>query len=290
VTTALPLDRRSVLWRVNGEPFVFLGGGRALLLQVAHPKVAAGVEQHSSYVTDPWGRLFRTVDVMAKLMFGSPSVSAAQAALLDRIHRRVTGTTDDGEHYDALDPELLVWVWATLCDTALLVYERVRPRLSTVDRDRYYAEWKLVAAACGVPEGVCPATWTDFRGYFDRVVLHDLQVTPAARSVAHATMVPPLPRPLGAVAAGPNQLVAVGLLPPSVRSAFGFEWDRRRARQLRAFFAVNQAIARVAPRRLRESGMWHLVQRNEELKLPRLRRVGTRLTARRMAQFDRRAS
>jgi len=191
--SALPLSRRSVSWRVNAEPFVFLGAGRALLLHVAHPKVAAGVEQHSSYVTDPWGRLFRTVDVMAKLTFGSPEVSQAQAALLERMHTRVVGSTDDGQPYRAMDADLLLCVWATLCDTALAVYERVRPSLSTRDRDRYYEEWKLVAYACGVPVDGCPPTWDDFQSYLGRVVGNDVRVTASAREVAHATMVPTLP-------------------------------------------------------------------------------------------------
>ena len=158
-----------------------MGGGRALLLQVAHPKVAAGVEQHSTYVSDPWGRLFRTIDVMAKLSFATPEVSAEQAALLKRMHKRVVGTTSDGEPYHALDPDLLLWVWATLCDTALLML-RARPTgLSREEREQYYEEWKLVAYACGVPEGVCPPTWADFEAYMRQVIAKDLRVTDAAR-------------------------------------------------------------------------------------------------------------
>lgn len=288
--TSLPLSRRSVAWRVNGEPFVFLGGGRALLLQVAHPKVAAGVEQHSSYVTDPWGRLFRTVDVMAKLTFGSPAVSRAQAELLEGMHRRVVGTADDGEPYRALDPDLLLWVWATLCDSALLVYERVHRPLSTRSRTQYYEEWKLVAHACGVPRGACPPTWDDLQTYITRVVTDDLRVTPSARSVAHATMAPPLPWPLGAIAAPPHQLVTVGLLPSEVRAAYGFDWDRARERQLRRLLRAVGAVGGRAPRSVRELPMRYLVRRPEPLDLPRLRRTGARLTAARMAALERRAS
>ena len=97
VPDALPLSQRSVAWKVLAEPVAFLGGGRAVLLQVAHPKVGAGVEQHSTYATDPWARLFRTVDVMAKLTFASPAVSERQARILEAMHRRVAGTTADGD-------------------------------------------------------------------------------------------------------------------------------------------------------------------------------------------------
>lgn len=272
-------------WRVNAEPVAFLGGGRALLLQVAHPKVAAGVEQHSTYASDPWGRLFRTVDVMAKLAFASPEVSDAQAKLLERMHRRVNGVTDEGEQYSALDPDLLLWVWATLSDTALLMYESVRRPLSAEYRARYYAESKLVAHACGVPPEICPPTLYDFKAYFDRVVAEDLRVTVAGRAVAHATMVPPLPRPLGQVAAGPNQLVTAGLLPPSVRAGFGFDWDDHRERELRRFLHRFASVNRLTPRVVRELGMRHVVRREKPLRFAWLQRRGAELTARRMSEI-----
>ena len=161
---------------VNAEPVVFAGGGRALLLQVAHPGVGAGVEQHSTYASDPWGRLFRTVDVMMKLSFGSPEVSARQARLLARMHRRVVGTDDLGNRYDAMDPALQLWVWATLVDTAVLLYELVHGALTPDEKDRFYQESKLVAHGCGVPEGGCPATWGEFQAYVERVVAEDLHV------------------------------------------------------------------------------------------------------------------
>jgi uncharacterized protein (DUF2236 family) len=286
VPSTLPLSRQSVSWRVNAEPVAFLGGGRALLLQVAHPKVAAGVEQHSTYATDPWGRLFRTVDVMAKLAFGSPEVSAAQSRLLERMHRRVNGVTDDGESYSALDADLLLWVWATLSDTALLMYELVRRPLSPERRARYYEESKLVARACGVPPEICPPTLDDFTAYFDRVAAEDLRVTAAGRAVAHATMVPPLPRPLGRIAAGPNQLVTAGLLPSTVRADFGFEWDHHREREMRRFLRRFASVNRMAPRLVRELGMRHVVQRERPLRFAWLQRRGAELTARRMADIS----
>ena len=283
---SLPFDRRSVSWRVAAEPVVFLGGGRALLLQVAHPKVAAGVEQHSTYATDPWARLFRTVDVMTKLAFGSPEVSEQQSRLLDRMHSRVVGTTSDGEPYDARDPELLLWVWATLCDTALLVYERVFPPLSVSERARYYEEWKLVAHACGVPEGTCPSTWDDFRAYVDRVIRDDLRATPEARKVVHATMVPPLPSPLRQIAAPAHQLVTAGLFPAALRTQFGVEWDARRRRRLRALFTQIRVVMAVTPRPARELPSRYTLRREEPLRIPWLQRHGAKLTERRLAELD----
>lgn len=290
VPSSLPLDRRSLSWRVAAEPVALLGGGRALLLQVAHPKVAAGVEQHSSYASDPWGRLFRTVDVMTKLSFGSPQVSAEQALLLDRMHRRVVGTTSSGDAYDARDPELLLWVWATLADTALLCYERVFTPLTATEREQYLEEWKLVAHACGVPEGACPATWDDFEAYVARVISDELQITPEARRVAHATMVPPLPWPFAPLVTPHHQLVTVGLLPAPLRTELGVAWDRRDQGRFDRFFAVLGAAMRATPRAVRELPTSGTLRRRGPLQFPCLQRHGAKLTSRRMAVLDRDAS
>ena len=286
VPDALPLSRRSVAWKVLAEPVAFLGGGRAVLLQVAHPKVGAGVEEHSTYASDPWARLFRTIDVMAKLSFASPEVSEHQARLLDAMHKKVVGTTEDGEPYDALDPALLLWVWATLVDTGLLMYEAVFPPLTTAERAQYYEEWKLVAYGCGVPRGECPDSWVDFRSYVDRVISEDLRVTRAARSVAHATMVPPLPWPLNRISARPQQLVTSGTFPPSLRAGFGFSWDERRAGQLRWFLAAIRVGLRLTPAFVRQAGFRYVIRRDGPLRFPWLQRRGAALTARRMSTFD----
>lgn len=283
--TALPLGRDSMAWRVNSEPAVFAGGGRALLLQVAHPGVAAGVAQHSSYASDPWGRFFRTVDVMMKLSFGSKEVSARQVRVLARMHRRVVGVDETGKKYDAMDPALQLWVWATLVDTSALMYELVHGALTPDEKDRFYQESKLVAYGCGVPEGACPAGWSDFQAYVDRVVAEDLRVTDAARSVAHASMVPPLPAPFDRLSAPPNQLVTVGLLPVRVREQYGFEWDTTKERQLRRLLAVIGASQRVTPRPVRELGARTALSRERPLRIPWLQRHGAAMTARRLAEL-----
>src|SRR5881397_56153 len=83
----------SLTWRVNREGALLLGGGRALLLQVAHPLVAAGVAQHSNYREDPWGRLYRTLDLTTKIVFGSTAVAEEAAGRIRHVHQRVHGVT-----------------------------------------------------------------------------------------------------------------------------------------------------------------------------------------------------
>ena len=283
VPDQLPLGRSSVAWKVNAEPIVIAGGGRALLMQVAHPGVGAGVEQHSTYARDPWGRLFRTLDIMMKLSFGSPEVSARQQRMLAKMHRRVTGTTDEGEPYSAFDPDLQVWVWATLVDTALLMYQQVRPRLGVAEREQFYEESKLVAYGCGVPRGACPDRWADFAAYIDHVVEHDLRVTDSARSVAVAAMVPPLPFGLGDLVAGPNALVTVGHMAPSLRAQYGFEWDAAKQRSLRRWTAAARTST-IVPTPVRHVGARMGVARKKPLRVPWLQKQGAEMTQRRLTE------
>lgn len=282
VPDQLPLGRDSIAWKVNSEPLVFAGGGRALLMQVAHPGVGAGVEQHSTYARDPWGRLFRTVDVMMKLSFGSPEQSARQQRMLDKMHRRVNGTTDLGDAYSAHDTNLQLWVWATLVDTALVVYELVRGRLPDDEREQYYVESKLVAYGCGVPVGACPETLVDFGAYIDRVVAEDLVVTRSAEAVAVASMVPPLPWGLGGVAAVPNQLMTSGLLPPSLREPLGLEWTPSMQRSLDLWIRGARLMTSTVPTPLRRAPAVLAINQKHALRLPWLQRRGAQLTADRL--------
>jgi len=235
---------------VNLEPVIFLGGGRALLLQVAHPLVAAGVAEHSDYDRDPWRRLARTLDVMMKMAFGEPGESARQARALEARHRRVRGTSPDGVPYRASDPPLLLWVWATLVDTALTVYERCFGHLPATDRERFYQEQKLLAQACGVPLDACPATFPAFTDYVADTVAGGLRVTDAARAVASAVTGPVLRWPLGPVAAAPLRWVTSGLLPPAVREAYGMSWSRSDEQRLGWLLAMAGASA-ILPRPVR---------------------------------------
>jgi uncharacterized protein (DUF2236 family) len=245
----------SVTWRVNRETVLLAGGGRALLLQVAHPLVAAGVAQHSNYQQDPWGRLYRTLDLTTRITFGDADASAAASRGLRAAHRRVRGTAEDGTPYEAADPDLLLWVWATLVDSSLLVYTRYVRWLSPGDVERYYQEQKRFAHACGVPEGHCPDDHAAFADYYRHMVEEELQVTDGARAVAQATLRPHLPLALRPAAWGPFELlglVTVGLLPPRLRSQYGLSWGPRREALLTASTIAVRRTLPLLPGLLRE--------------------------------------
>src|SRR5690349_9256983 len=129
----------SVTWRVDREIVVLLGSGtRALLMQVAHPKVAAAVVDHSRYRSDPLGRLRDTLDAIYGFAFADSARANQIIEHIHALHLRVRGHTPDGAPYSALDPHLLLWVYATLIDSSLLAYDTFVGPLTPAERDAYY--------------------------------------------------------------------------------------------------------------------------------------------------------
>ncbi len=246
----------SVTWRVSRESVLLLGGGRALLLQVAHPSVAAGVAQHSHYRADPWGRLARTLEVTRRIVFGERAEAERAAADLRHAHAHVHGTIEDGERagepYAASDPELLLWVWATLVESALLVYTRYVGPLKVADVEAFYEEQKRFLAACGAPPERAPETFAQFMHWFDETVEHVLEVTPAAIDVKDAILRPRrLPLPLRPLYDALN-LATVGLLPPTLREGYGLGWGAQRERMLGAQTALVRRLMPLVPALVRE--------------------------------------
>jgi uncharacterized protein (DUF2236 family) len=228
----------SWLRRVSAESVLLLGGGRALLLEVAHPLVAAGVAEHSRFREDPLGRLQRTLDAMSAIAFRGRREALEAARRVERAHARVRGrlSVDAGRYpagtaYDGRDPELMLWVWATLVDTALVVTDRFIGPLAPEAREAYYADQRVVARVLGIPAERVPARSADFAAYFDAMLAGDaLAVTDTAREIAAAVLEPPIRLPTTGIA----RLVTAGLLPPRLREAFGLPWDAVRQGRLDA--------------------------------------------------------
>jgi uncharacterized protein (DUF2236 family) len=266
----LPFRPGDVSWRVGREPTVGLASSAALLLQVCHPSVAAGVHQFSDFERQPWTRLWRTLDIVLKLAFGTPEVSAEQERILRRMHERVKGTTDAGVPYNALDPILQLWVWATLAWGALEAYERIFGRLTDTERERYYQEQKLLAYGSGVPEGMCPETHADFVEYFDRMVREELSETEVAKNVLRLGLRPPIFWPLRPMIGRVNRL-SLGLLPNPLRDKLlptaGHPWTGKEERALGRLITRTRLVSRILPRRLRELPTAYLVSRKRPLKL-----------------------
>ncbi|MGH2957490.1 MAG: oxygenase MpaB family protein [Solirubrobacterales bacterium] len=227
----------SIAWRIGAEGLLLLGGARALILQVAHPAVAAGVAQHSNYRQAPWRRLYRTLEVTTRIVFGDERSSAEAAGALRRVHERIEGRDDRGRRYRATDPELLLWVHATLIDTSLLIYDRYVRRLSERERAVYYEQMMPVAEAYGIPRERQPPDWPAFRSYRDEMLSGGLRVTGTTRDVADSILAPELPlpaRPPAWPALEAIRLVTVGTLPEPLRAELGLPWGPLRERLLAA--------------------------------------------------------
>jgi uncharacterized protein (DUF2236 family) len=153
------LGADSVTWRIDREAVLFLGAGRALLLQLAHPWVATAVADHSQVFADPIDRLHRTFRTMFTMIFGTLDQALKEARELSRRHAAITGVMPRaagpfaaGSRYCANDTSAQRWVHATLVETALVAHDLILAPLSSADRERYYAESCLLAALFGIPQ------------------------------------------------------------------------------------------------------------------------------------------
>src|ERR1700719_3549850 len=138
----------SVVRRLGNSPVTpLLGGGAAVLLQVAHPLVACGVTEHSGYKRDLWRRLVGTLRALYQITFGDKTEADRAAAVVRQVHARVDGTTIErlgsfpaGTSYSASDPELMLWVHATLVYSSLAAYQQFVQPLSDPELEQYHAE------------------------------------------------------------------------------------------------------------------------------------------------------
>jgi uncharacterized protein (DUF2236 family) len=221
-----------VIRRVGNTPVTpFLGGGVAVLLQVAHPLVAAGVADHSEYRHDLWRRLARTLRALYLITFGSRDEAERAGATVQAVHRRVRGTIriplgrfPAGTAYSASDPDLMLWVHATLVHASLAAYQTFERPLSSAEQGRYYREMATVARIFGIPDAALPPTLAEFRHYFEQQLASDsITVTPVAREIAELILRAPLPAPLRLFAPA-HRLATAALLPARLRHEYRLRW------------------------------------------------------------------
>ena len=239
----------TVTARVVSESVLLVGGPRALLMQLAHPAVAAGVAEHSGFEGDPFGRLIRTLDAMTTIAFGTSEERDGTLGRLRRVHGSVRGTLADGEPYEASDPALLFWVHATLVDTVIEVERRYLGGLGGDERAQFYDESRDLARAFEIPEATIPSDLDAFHAYMGEQE-RTLHVSDAARTVARGILhprVPLVPPPLWE----PLRLLTVDLLPRAFREGYGLSWDGRRKRLLRTCQTASRAVLPRFPRAVR---------------------------------------
>ncbi len=257
----------SVTWQVDREIAVLIGSGaRALLMQVAHPLVAAAVADHSRYRADPLGRLRATLDAIYTFAFGDRATALGAVEGVTRLHNAVRGVAPDGRPYSALEPDLLLWVYATLIDSSVLAYETFVAPLSPARREQYYAEFRRAGLFWGIPAECFPPSLFELRAWMTELMASgEVGVTAQGRSVGRFILQPNawwLPPPL----ALPLQLITIWLLPPPLRDGFGFRWNPRRERLMQVVAGSSRLMVPRLPRVLRDLPIARAAERRVRLR------------------------
>jgi uncharacterized protein (DUF2236 family) len=246
--------------RINAERLVLLGWSRAILLQFAHPLIAAGIADHSGFRGKPIAalqRLRHTVRAMLALTFGDAADRDSALERIRAIHRQVHGQLSvdvgpfpAGTPYSAEDTDLVLWVHATLVESVPMFYEMLIGPLTPTERDAYCAEATQVAVALNARRSEVPCSWARLQTYLDRMYASGrITVSAQARDLATAVLSPPF-GPLGAPGTALNRLLTLGTLPPNVRSQYGFAWTRRDDRMLELVVRALRTSRRALPGRL----------------------------------------
>ena len=256
---------RSISWRINRESALFLGAGRAALLQLAHPWVAVALAQHSSLMSKPIARFHSTFRIVFTMIFGSSAQAFAAARSLHKLHTRIRGELPSavagyarGSHYEANSLPALIWVYATLVESAVLAYEYVLPPLNDAERDRYFAESKVLAGLFGIPAEALPEDWGSFKAYIEEMCASDaLGVDERARSMAQGLL-----SGAGSWVKPPHwyRALTAAWLPARFREEFELPFGPTEELAFVAFRRRLAAIYRRLPSGLRFVGPYHQAQ------------------------------
>jgi len=236
----------SPFWRVNRESVSALAAPRAVLMQIAHPLVAAGVAEHSQFRKHRFARLYRTSMAAAALTFGSREFAHRVVRSINQKHNLVHGTLKTqsgvfppGTPYDANDEHLKLWVMSTVTDSALLVYDLFVGDLSDMEREQYYQDSLIVARMFGVPESITPPTYTDLKKYMRQMTQSDvITVSDTAREIVRALFSKSIEGDLLRL----GSAVSIGLLPERMRREFEFRWSDRRERLLNRAASASRTL------------------------------------------------
>ena len=247
--------------KINREIVVVIGWGRAILLQLAHPLIAAAISDGSSFHSGAGSyvrRAHQTISAMLDLTFGTSADAQRIVDKINGIHDHVhgrlgtaTGIFPAGTPYSARDAELLVWVHATLVESLVLTYEQLVGPLTREEKDQYASDSAWLARELGAPADAVPSDAAAVTAFMQAMRSRgEICVGEDARRMASALLAP------GIALATPvfwvSGLITVGLLPDDLRQAYGFEWNERRAQRFQQVTALVRGTRRLLPAICRE--------------------------------------
>ena len=252
----------SISWKINRESALFLGAGRASLLQLAHPWVAAALDQHSNLRSDPLSRFHNTFKVVFTTIFGTLQQALAASRSLYNLHTHIQGEVPAsagafaaGSHYQANEVDALRWVFATLVESAINAYESVLPPLSCSEKETYYAESKTLAMLFGISPSALPPDWSAFESYNrDMWASDSLAVNPLSRDLAHRVL-----HGRGSWVPVPHwyRALTAAWMPDRLREAFALDYTGRERRAAEKAFRRLPTLYRRMPSALRYVGPYH---------------------------------
>ena len=269
----------SMLRRVHSERSVgLMYGQRALIIGALNPLNFTGTHQHTAAKLKPFQRLARTAEAFETIFFGTRAEADKVLAYVAKMHSRVegeltedAGVTPAGSAYSAFDPALMLWTMAVIADSGRRFYEMFVRELEAGELEALWRDYVRFAELFGMPRSAAPATYPEFREYFDGEIASErAHLTPMARQVGHWTAFDiPLPRVRG-LGKPIHNLIVLGSLPPRVRELYDLDWSPAQAAAFGAAVRAVRASRPVTPRALRRgynTSQFRLVARTERRRL-----------------------
>jgi uncharacterized protein (DUF2236 family) len=269
----LLVGEESVTWQFVSDVRLQLVMLYPLLLQVAHPTVAAGVRDHSDFEQRPWDRLLRTIDYVSLLVYGGDRAPAAGRRLRE-LHKSFRGVREDGKRYSALEPRAYAWVHATLIATYVEGHRHFGRPMSPDQVERFYREYRGLGRLIGVRDSDLPSDWAGFRAYFDSVLATELARSDSTdrvlRAVRARTPAPPgMSGSVWLVAQIPTARAiwvgSIGLMTPALRGRLGIRWTPLDEVAFRGLGLMTRSCEPMLPERYKVTGPAHLRWRRDEI-------------------------
>ncbi|MBJ7330875.1 MAG: DUF2236 domain-containing protein [Solirubrobacteraceae bacterium] len=268
----LAVDEHSLAWKRGSDVRIFAGAGYALMLQVSHPTVGAGVSQLSQYREDPIGRFQRTSDFTNQIIYGGPQGAARMGKAVRELHKHVKGTRDDGENYHALEPEAYAWVHATGAEVVVKGHQQFGIAFTETEKEDFWTEWRRIGRFLGIRYRDLPDSWAGFQAYAHDMMYTRLEHTVCLDEVWESMEKPILPRRIKQAPPPVRELFrrvivrasrqnTIGMMEPALRERLGFRWSRLEEAEFQLGSAALRAATPIMPEDLKCSGPVYAAKR-----------------------------